>query len=192
MSQSRIPIDDQKCDNKKEDPSSSVENAEKRGLKRRREENDDDDERNENEEKIDAKKFVGDDDCDDDDDYDEDENYDNVVNEKDVFNKHIFNENTIEDGAASGVATSLDATGGNSSDNGDKDGDKDAKKKKNRCATCRKKVGLTGFECRCGGLFCAVHRYSDKHDCSFNYREMGAQEIRRNNPVVVGEKIQKI
>ncbi|XP_022919606.1 AN1-type zinc finger protein 6 isoform X1 [Onthophagus taurus] len=102
------------------------------------------------------------------------------------------NDDTIEDGAASGVATSLDATGGNSSDNGDKDGDKDAKKKKNRCATCRKKVGLTGFECRCGGLFCAVHRYSDKHDCSFNYREMGAQEIRRNNPVVVGEKIQKI
>ncbi|KAF7272358.1 zinc finger AN1-type doctor no [Rhynchophorus ferrugineus] len=81
------------------------------------------------------------------------------------------------------------ATSGNSDD---KDSDKDAKKKKNRCATCRKKVGLTGFECRCGGLFCAVHRYSDKHDCSFNYREMGAQEIRRNNPVVVGEKIQKI
>ncbi|XP_065170818.1 AN1-type zinc finger protein 6 [Atheta coriaria] len=76
-------------------------------------------------------------------------------------------------------------------DGSDKD-DKDAKKKKNRCAVCRKKVGLTGFECRCGGLFCAAHRYSDKHDCSFNYREMGAQEIRRNNPVVVGEKIQKI
>ncbi|KAK9885008.1 hypothetical protein WA026_009237 [Henosepilachna vigintioctopunctata] len=73
----------------------------------------------------------------------------------------------------------------------DKDGDKD-KKKKNRCGVCRKKVGLTGFQCRCGGLFCGVHRYSDKHDCSFNYREMGAQEIRRNNPVVVGEKIQKI
>uniref|UniRef100_A0A1B6E155 AN1-type domain-containing protein n=1 Tax=Clastoptera arizonana TaxID=38151 RepID=A0A1B6E155_9HEMI len=70
--------------------------------------------------------------------------------------------------------------------------DKDAKKKKNRCAMCRKKVGLTGFECRCGGLYCAVHRYSDKHECSFDYRELGAQEIRRNNPVVVGEKIQKI
>lgn len=70
--------------------------------------------------------------------------------------------------------------------------DKDGKKKKNRCATCRKKVGLTGFECRCGGLFCSVHRYSDKHECSFNYRELGAEEIRRNNPVVVGQKIQKI
>lgn len=93
----------------------------------------------------------------------------------------------------------------------DKDGDKDAKKKKNRCVTCRKKVGLTGedvwwdfhhpqcadwfvlgFECRCGGLYCAIHRYSDKHECSFDYREHGAAEIRRNNPVVVGEKIQKI
>ncbi|XP_072400272.1 AN1-type zinc finger protein 5-like [Diabrotica undecimpunctata] len=74
----------------------------------------------------------------------------------------------------------------------DKDGDKDVKKKKNRCANCRKKVGLTGFECRCGELFCATHRYSDKHDCSFNYREMGAQEIKRNNPVVLSEKIQKI
>lgn len=78
----------------------------------------------------------------------------------------------------------------------DKDSDKDGKKKKNRCATCRKKVGLTGsktgFECRCGGLFCAIHRYSDKHECSFDYRELGAAEIRRNNPVVVGEKIQKI
>lgn len=49
-----------------------------------------------------------------------------------------------------------------------------------------------GFECRCGGLFCGIHRYSDKHNCSFDYRELGAQEIRRNNPVVVGEKIQKI
>lgn len=28
--------------------------------------------------------------------------------------------------------------------NQDDDGDKDAKKKKNRCVTCRKKVGLTG------------------------------------------------
>lgn len=81
---------------------------------------------------------------------------------------------------------------GPSNQDDEKEGDKDAKKKKNRCVTCRKKVGLTGFECRCGGLFCAIHRYSDKHECSFDYREHGAAEIRRNNPVIVGEKIQKI
>ncbi|KAF2898249.1 hypothetical protein ILUMI_07927 [Ignelater luminosus] len=110
----------------------------------------------------------------------------------------------VEEGASAAsnnAETSASADLENSSN--DKDGDKDSKKKKNRCAVCRKKVGLTvlitrtslgvpGFECRCGGLFCGVHRYSDKHNCTFDYREMGAQEIRRNNPVVVGEKIQKI
>ncbi|XP_066992333.1 AN1-type zinc finger protein 6 isoform X1 [Anabrus simplex] len=97
------------------------------------------------------------------------------------------------EGAVGGSSAENSVSSGDADDSFEgKDSDKDAKKKKNRCATCRKKVGLTGFECRCGGLFCAVHRYSDKHNCTFDYREMGAQEIRRNNPVVVGEKIQKI
>lgn len=84
-------------------------------------------------------------------------------------------------------ASCSDGSSNNSTiaDSDDKDGDKDGKKKKNRCVTCRKKVGLTGFECRCGGLFCAIHRYSDKHECSFDYRQLGAAEIRRNNPVAV-------
>ena len=50
----------------------------------------------------------------------------------------------------------------------------------------------SGFTCRCEGLFCSLHRYSDKHDCSFDYRELGQQEIRKNNPVIVGEKVNKI
>jgi hypothetical protein len=28
----------------------------------------------------------------------------------------------------------------------------------NRCTTCSRKVGLTGFGCRCGGTFCSTHR----------------------------------
>jgi len=68
------------------------------------------------------------------------------------------------------------------------------KKKPSRCCvdTCKRKVGLTGFDCRCGGLFCWEHRYSDKHECKFDYKELGQDQIRKNNPVVVGEKIQKI
>lgn len=67
-------------------------------------------------------------------------------------------------------------------------------KKKNRCAfdVCKRKVGLTGFDCRCGGLFCWEHRYSDKHNCEFDYKELGQDQIRKANPIVVGEKIQKI
>ncbi|XP_066557604.1 AN1-type zinc finger protein 6 [Amia ocellicauda] len=66
------------------------------------------------------------------------------------------------------------------------------KQKKNRCFLCRKKVGLTGFDCRCGNLFCGVHRYSDIHNCTFDYKADAAEKIRKENPVVVGEKIQKI
>jgi len=69
---------------------------------------------------------------------------------------------------------------------------KDAKKKKNRCFSCKKKLGLTGFSCRCGGLFCAVHRYTDKHECSFDYKAMGEREISEANPVIVAAKLNKI
>merc|ERR1719513_105585 len=71
------------------------------------------------------------------------------------------------------------------------DGEKEGKKKKNRCLSCKKKVGLTGFTCRCGGLFCSIHRYSDKHECSFDYKALGAEEISKSNPVVVAQKVAK-
>lgn len=61
-----------------------------------------------------------------------------------------------------------------------------------KCTTCRKRVGLTGFNCRCGNLFCAVHRYSDKHDCPFDYRTAGREAIAKANPVVKAEKLDKI
>lgn len=70
----------------------------------------------------------------------------------------------------------------------------EAKKKEgpNRCATCRKRVGLTGFNCRCGNLFCASHRYSDKHECPFDYRTAARDAIAKANPVVKAEKLDKI
>jgi hypothetical protein len=39
-----------------------------------------------------------------------------------------------------------------------------------------------GFECRCGGVFCGAHRYSDRHDCGFDYRGVGRDAIARANP----------
>ncbi|MFH4974466.1 hypothetical protein AB6A40_001175 [Gnathostoma spinigerum] len=65
-------------------------------------------------------------------------------------------------------------------------------KKVNRCHICKKRVGLTGFVCRCGGLYCGEHRYDSAHDCSFDYKTMEREEIRKNNPVIVSEKIQRI
>jgi len=61
-----------------------------------------------------------------------------------------------------------------------------------RCGMCRKRVGLTGFNCRCGSIFCSIHRYTDKHDCTFDYRSAAQEAIAKANPVVKADKIDKI
>ncbi|KAL8049799.1 hypothetical protein ABFX02_06G042500 [Erythranthe guttata] len=60
---------------------------------------------------------------------------------------------------------------------------------KNRCESCRKKVGLLGFACRCGGTFCGVHRYPEAHPCRFNFKEAGKIAIEKENPVCKADKI---
>uniref|UniRef100_A0A0D9ZEA1 AN1-type domain-containing protein n=1 Tax=Oryza glumipatula TaxID=40148 RepID=A0A0D9ZEA1_9ORYZ len=59
----------------------------------------------------------------------------------------------------------------------------------NRCAACRKKVGLTGFKCRCGGNFCGGHRHADAHGCGFDYKSAGKEQIAKQNPLVVADKL---
>jgi hypothetical protein len=61
----------------------------------------------------------------------------------------------------------------------------------NRCGSCRKRIGLTGFKCRCGNLYCALHRYSDKHTCTYDYKAAGQEAIAKANPLVVAEKVVK-
>ncbi|CAN6272899.1 unnamed protein product [Urochloa humidicola] len=58
-----------------------------------------------------------------------------------------------------------------------------------RCASCRKRVGLTGFPCRCGATFCGAHRYPERHACAFDFRAAGRDAIARANPVVKGDKL---
>ncbi|KAG8495113.1 hypothetical protein CXB51_013226 [Gossypium anomalum] len=61
-----------------------------------------------------------------------------------------------------------------------------------RCLSCKKRVGLTGFKCRCGMVFCGIHRYPEQHACTFDFKGMGKQQIAKANPLVKGEKLQKI
>uniref|UniRef100_A0A8C6MGN9 Zgc:77486 n=1 Tax=Nothobranchius furzeri TaxID=105023 RepID=A0A8C6MGN9_NOTFU len=96
-----------------------------------------------------------------------------------------------KEGEEEGTSSSADPVGeGAQASDGEQTPDKN--KKANRCFSCRKKVGLTGFDCRCGNVFCAIHRYSDKHDCPYDYRSAAAARIRKENPIVVAEKIQKL
>eukprot|EP00177_Eucheuma_denticulatum_P003998 GFKZ01007223.1.p3 GENE.GFKZ01007223.1~~GFKZ01007223.1.p3 ORF type:complete len:167 (+),score=25.43 GFKZ01007223.1:433-933(+) len=70
--------------------------------------------------------------------------------------------------------------------------EKKVQKNPSRCWVCRKKVGLTGFKCHCGYVFCANHRFEDQHNCDFDYKDSGRQQLAKQNPVVVASKLDKI
>jgi hypothetical protein len=58
-----------------------------------------------------------------------------------------------------------------------------------RCAECKKKVGLTGVECRCGNVYCGSHRIAEKHSCSFDYKSFGRKNIEKANERVVAQSL---
>mmetsp|Transcript_46906 Transcript_46906/g.101915 ORF Transcript_46906/g.101915 Transcript_46906/m.101915 type:complete len:234 (+) Transcript_46906:89-790(+) len=53
---------------------------------------------------------------------------------------------------------------------------------KTRCWVCPKKVGLTGFECKCNYVFCAKHRHAEDHDCNFDHKGRGREILAKHNP----------
>uniref|UniRef100_A0A7N0TVH2 Uncharacterized protein n=1 Tax=Kalanchoe fedtschenkoi TaxID=63787 RepID=A0A7N0TVH2_KALFE len=61
---------------------------------------------------------------------------------------------------------------------------------KNRCGKCNRKVGLTGFQCRCGHTFCGSHRYAEEHDCDFDFKAKAKTEIAKANPLVKADKLE--
>lgn len=69
-----------------------------------------------------------------------------------------------------------------------------AKKKSSKhCFLCGKKTGLaTSYECRCGNVFCSVHRYSETHNCTYDYKSAGRRFLQETNPIVSAPKLPKI
>ncbi|CAI0547174.1 unnamed protein product, partial [Linum tenue] len=63
-------------------------------------------------------------------------------------------------------------------------------KEEKNCGSCRKRVGLLGFKCRCRKLFCSQHRYPEEHRCSFDYKEFGRKILEQQNPVLESDKLE--
>ncbi|KAF8032904.1 hypothetical protein BT93_D1709 [Corymbia citriodora subsp. variegata] len=61
----------------------------------------------------------------------------------------------------------------------------------NRCEACNRKVGLTGFNCKCGSTFCGAHRYPESHGCDFDFKKSGRDAIAKANPLIKADKVDK-
>ncbi|XP_041006521.1 zinc finger A20 and AN1 domain-containing stress-associated protein 5-like [Juglans microcarpa x Juglans regia] len=62
--------------------------------------------------------------------------------------------------------------------------------RKKRCKNCKKKVGLTGFDCRCGDVFCdRMHRYPEEHACTVDFKAIGREVLAQQNPICKANKL---
>jgi len=67
---------------------------------------------------------------------------------------------------------------------------------KNRCnlGECNKKLSLveSTIKCKCGNTYCTLHRYSEQHDCTFDYKADSEKARKKILVQVTANKITKI
>jgi len=71
-------------------------------------------------------------------------------------------------------------------------GKKPVQVNKNRCYICSKKLGITGFECRCRYVFCAQHRYMEQHDCRYDIKSLHRKKLQKENEEIRAAKIERL
>ena len=69
---------------------------------------------------------------------------------------------------------------------------KKKKKKKKRCTNCNKKLGLIPFGCKCGNEFCSKCRYTDTHNCTYDWKTEAREKIEKDNPQIIFKKVEDI
>jgi len=63
---------------------------------------------------------------------------------------------------------------------------------KTKCWNCTRKVGLLGYDCKCGYTFCKKHRVPEDHECNFDFMNTERESLAKNNPLLISEKLDKI
>lgn len=72
-------------------------------------------------------------------------------------------------------------------------------KNRSRCFACNKKVGLLGFDCKCGYVFCSSHRHATSgekvdsgHKCTFGWQDFDRKLLADSMEVVAPKKLDKL
>lgn len=67
-------------------------------------------------------------------------------------------------------------------------------KRPKRCqlSGCNKKLTLTDFSCKCKQFYCAAHRFSELHSCTFDYKGTGKDLLMKQLTEVKGSRLEKI
>tara|TARA_B100000676_G_C17302567_1_gene447897 strand:+ start:123 stop:323 length:201 start_codon:yes stop_codon:yes gene_type:complete len=61
------------------------------------------------------------------------------------------------------------------------------------CEVCGKKIKLFSFiVCKCRKKLCQRHFQPEAHDCQFDYKSQGKEELQQKNPLIEPQKIEKL
>jgi predicted nucleic acid binding AN1-type Zn finger protein len=61
-----------------------------------------------------------------------------------------------------------------------------------RCGCCSKKLMLSHLGCaKCGTRYCDSHRLPELHACSHDFKKEGQALLAKQNPRVVGDKLER-
>ena len=63
------------------------------------------------------------------------------------------------------------------------------------CSYCnKKKVSLMPFTCKCNPEYklCSKCRMPESHNCNYDFKTEQRKQLEKANPVVVGDKMEKI
>lgn len=58
-----------------------------------------------------------------------------------------------------------------------------------KCFHCAKKIGIFAYNCKCKNYFCKKHKFSEEHNCLFDYKKFEKNIIRRKHFVMKKSKI---
>ena len=61
-----------------------------------------------------------------------------------------------------------------------------------KCYTCKRKVGVMAYKCKCGFTFCKFHRLPEEHDCTYDFAAEQKKRLEEQNPVVSKRQLDSI
>ena len=69
----------------------------------------------------------------------------------------------------------------------------ETKSKSNRCAfcECNKKLKLTDLVCKCGYIYCSIHRLPEQHECKYSYKENFDKQKEIDKMKCISDKIDR-
>jgi hypothetical protein len=59
-----------------------------------------------------------------------------------------------------------------------------------RCYTCKKKLPIMKYTCKCNKIFCIFHLQAEEHKCNYDYKTEEKNKLRKANPEIISSTLE--